>query len=203
MQWHRLWWGIPQLVLLVGVLALGALALLFTITLSGMSRIASASADPDGHARAFTLTSPDFPEGGFLPHRGALDRFGCDGHNLAPTLRWAGVPPGTASLALTMTDYDAPVAGGFHHWVLYNIPVRAGMVNGLLPFTQGTNSYGLSGYGGPCPPVTGQSHHYVFTLYALTVARVAAPDLTYEELMQRIGPDVIGAAVTIGTFVRR
>jgi Raf kinase inhibitor-like YbhB/YbcL family protein len=203
MQWHRLWWGIPRLVLLVGLIALGALGALYAVALSGMSRIASASAEPDGHSTAFTLTSPDFAEGGLLPHRGQLDRFGCDGHNLAPTLRWAGVPPGTVSLALTMTDYDAPVAGGFHHWVVYDIPAHAGLMNGLATFTQGTNSYGLSGYGGPCPPATGQTHHYVFTLYALTVANLAEPALTYDELMRQIGPEVIGAAVAVGTLARR
>lgn len=201
MQSHRLWWGIPRLVLLVGLLALGALALLFNLSLSG--RIASASADPDGHSGVFTLTSPDFAECGPLPHRSELDRFGCNGRNLAPTLRWTGVPPGTVSLALTMTDYDAPVAGGFHHWVIYNIPAQVHQVNGFSPFTQGTNSYGFPGYGGPCPPATGQTHHYVFTLYALTIAHMAEPDLTYDELIQQISPDVIGVTVTIGTFVRR
>lgn len=198
MEPYRLGGGTPRLVLLVGVLALGALALLFSIALSG--RIASAA--PGGQRRAFTLTSPDFPEGGALPHHGELDRFGCTGRNLAPTLRWSGVPPGTVSLALTMTDYDAPIAGGFHHWVVYNIPAYAILLNGLLPFTQGTNSYGASGYGGPCSPATGQIHHYVFTLYALTSGSLAEPDLTYDDLIRQIGPDVIGAAVTVGTFVR-
>jgi Raf kinase inhibitor-like YbhB/YbcL family protein len=199
MRPHCLWWEAPRLVLLTGLLALGALALLFSITLSG--RIASA--DPDRHSRPFMLTSPEFPEGDPLAHHSELDRFGCTGRNRAPTLRWAGAPAGTVSLALTMTDYDAPIAGGFHHWVVYNIPAQVDLVNGSVAFTQGTNSYGLSGYGGPCPPATGQIHHHVFTLYALTVAHISEPDLTYDELIRRISPDVIGAAVTVGTFVRR
>ncbi|HEX8111783.1 MAG TPA: YbhB/YbcL family Raf kinase inhibitor-like protein [Kofleriaceae bacterium] len=199
MEQHRLWWGIPRLVLIEGVLALGALALLFALSLSGRS----ASAESDSHPRPFTLTSPDFPECGSLPHRSKLDRFGCNGRNLAPTLRWTEVPPGTVSVALTMTDYDAPVAGGFHHWVVYNIPAHVDMVNGFSPFTQGTNSFGSPGYGGPCPPADGQIHHYIFTLYALMTRENLKEGLTYEELIPLISPDVIGATVMIGTFVRR
>ncbi|MFL5413848.1 MAG: YbhB/YbcL family Raf kinase inhibitor-like protein, partial [Myxococcales bacterium] len=37
---------------------------------------------------------------------------------------------------------------------------------------QGTNDYGKTGYGGPCPPAGAAAHHYQFTLYALKV-----PDL--------------------------
>ncbi len=199
MQQHRLWWGIPHLVLFEGVLALGALALLFTLALSGRD----ASADPDSHPRPFTLTSPDFTECGPLPHRSELDRFGCNGRNLAPTLHWTGVPPGTRSFALTMTDYDAPVAGGFHHWVVYNIPAHVDTLNGLVHFTEGSNSFGFLGYGGPCPPADGQIHHYVFTLYALMATENLKEGLTYDELIPLISPEVIGATVTIGTFVRR
>ncbi len=199
MQQHRLWWGIPHLVLFEGVLALGALALLFTLALSGRD----ASADPDSHPRPFTLTSPDFTECGPLPHRSELDRFGCNGRNLAPTLHWTGVPPGTRSFALTMTDYDAPVAGGFHHWVVYNIPAHVDTLNGLVHFTEGSNSFGFLGYVGPCPPADGQIHHYVFTLYALMATENLKEGLTYDELIPLISPEVIGATVTIGTFVRR
>lgn len=200
MEQHRLWQGIPRIVLVAGVLALGGLVLLFTLALSGRN----ASAEPESRSRPFMLTSPDFPEGGPLPRRSELDRFGCNGRNLAPTLHWTGVPPGTRTFALTMTDHDAPVAGGFHHWVVYNIPAHVDTLDGVSQsVTQGFNSYGFPGSGGPCPPATGQIHHYVFTLYALAAAGTLPEGLTYEELIPRISPDVIGATVTIGTFVRR
>lgn len=199
MQQHRFWRLSPRLVLVWGMLAFGVLAGLLTVSLSGRS----ASAEPEGRARPFTLVSPDFTACSPLPHRSELDRFGCDGRNVAPTLRWTGVPQGTTSFALTMTDYDAPVAGGFHHWVVYNIPAKAEMLNGSSRFTQGLNSFGFSGYGGPCPPADGQIHHYIFTLYALTATAPLKDGLTYDELIPLISPDVIGATVTIGTFVRR
>jgi Raf kinase inhibitor-like YbhB/YbcL family protein len=199
MRQDRFWRLSPRLVLVWGALAFGVLAVLFTVSLSGQR----ASAEPDRQTRPFTLASPDFMECSPLPDRSELDRFGCDGRNVAPTLHWTGVPPGTASFALTMTDHDAPVAGGFHHWVVYNIPAKVETLNGSSRFTQGTSSFGFPGYGGPCPPADGQIHHYLFTLYALTATEPLNEGLTYDELIQQISPDVIGATVTIGTFVRR
>jgi hypothetical protein len=84
--------------------------------------------------------------------------YGCQGDNIAPTLNWQEVPAGTASFALAVNDYDAPIAGGFKHWIVYNIPATAVTLDGTSPYAQGTNSYGLIGYGGPCPPATGQIH---------------------------------------------
>jgi len=72
--------------------------------------------------QSFTLTSPDFTDGGPLRQSSAFTRFGCQGDNIAPTLNWQGVPAGTVSFALAMNDYDAPLAGGFKHWIVYNIP---------------------------------------------------------------------------------
>ena len=199
MRQHLFWRLSPRLVLVWGALASGVLVMLLIASLSGRR----ASAEPEGHARPFTLASPDFMECSPLPHRSELGQFGCDGRNVAPALHWTGVPPGTRSFALTMTDHDAPVAGGFHHWVVYNIPANTEMLNGFSRFTQGTNSFGFPGYGGPCPPADGQIHHYVFTLYALTATARLTGGLTYEELIALIGPDVIGATVAIGTFARR
>jgi Raf kinase inhibitor-like YbhB/YbcL family protein len=122
--------------------------------------------------------------------------------SIASTLNWHGAPAGTASFALEVTDYDAPVACGFHHWIVYNIPANVQTLNGDSPYSQGTNSYGFVGYGGPCPPSTGQVHHYIFTLYALTTTQIAGQALTYDQLIQAISGQVAGATVTIGIFVR-
>ncbi len=78
--------------------------------------------DQEQTARAFRLSSPDFQDNGPLPERSAYDQAGCHGLNAAPRLVWEHVPAGTRSFALLMNDIDAPVAGGFHHWVVYNIP---------------------------------------------------------------------------------
>lgn len=99
--------------------------------------------------------------------------FTCDGEDKSPPLTWTAPPNGAKSLALTVTDPDAP-SGTFTHWVLYNLPASA---SGLAASTakqselpdgsrQGRNDFGKTGYGGPCPP-PGKPHRYVFTLYAL------------------------------------
>ena len=127
---------------------------------------------------------------------------GCSGQNLAPTLHWYNVPAGTKSFAFAITDVDAPVAGGFHHWIVYNIPRQVTTLqgHGSNPFSEGTNDYGTVGYGGPCPPPDGQVHHYVFTVYALSVAHIAGTHITYDKLISEISPDVVGATSTIGKF---
>src|ERR1700677_1402250 len=48
----------------------------------------------------------------------------CGGNNRSPSLAWSGAPHGTASFAIIMHDADAPIPGGFYHWVLYNLSGR-------------------------------------------------------------------------------
>jgi Raf kinase inhibitor-like YbhB/YbcL family protein len=91
---------------------------------------------------------------------GAIDRrHTCDGPGVAPPLQWTRPPPGTTSLALLVTDLDA---GGFAHWVVYDVPADARDLSGGR---EGVNDFGHMGYGGPCPP-SGR-HRYRFSLYAL------------------------------------
>ncbi len=152
----------------------------------------------------FTLRSPDFNDGSRLPASTEGNLGGCNGRNRAPALTWSGVPAGTRSFALVLFDPDAPVAGSFRHWVLYNIPAARRKLTADTSgrFTQGTNGAARTGYLGPCPPPTGQTHHYVFTLYALDIAQVAGRALTYDALMQAISGHVAGATALIGTFSR-
>jgi len=158
------------------------------------------------HLRPFTVVSPNFRDGHFLPRSaelgGPVGQGVCNGKNLAPALRWFNVPAGTKSFTLTITDPDAPVAGGFHHWVVYNIPRSHPFLagHGHNPFSEGTNDFGHVGYDGPCPPATGQPHHYVFTVYALKAGHVSGAHLTYGQLIAKIGPDVVGATSIIGKF---
>jgi Raf kinase inhibitor-like YbhB/YbcL family protein len=100
-------------------------------------------------------------------------QFTCDGADTSPQLAWTAPPAATKSLALLVTDPDAP-SGTFTHWVLYNLPAATQSLPEGLPkqaqlsdgSRQGRNDFGRTGYGGPCPP-PGTTHRYVFTLYAL------------------------------------
>ncbi|WP_051969395.1 YbhB/YbcL family Raf kinase inhibitor-like protein [Kitasatospora azatica] len=193
--------------------AVAATALATALALGGAASAGSAA--PGNRLTPFTLTSPDFHDGGKLP---VWTEFGgtyggqhshCDGKNLAPELDWHNAPAGTKSYVLLVNDMDAPIAGGWHHWVVYDIPGNVDRLkgHGKLEYTQGSTSWDANGlpvvgWGGPCPPATGQVHHYIFTLYALDSATVPVPgdSLSYEQLISTIDPDVLGSTVIIGTF---
>lgn len=99
--------------------------------------------------------------------------FTCDGEDKSPPLSWQAPPSGTETLALTVTDPDAP-GGTFTHWVLYNLPANISRLPEGVPkqgqladgSREGKTDFGKVGYYGPCPP-PGKPHRYVFTLYAL------------------------------------
>jgi Raf kinase inhibitor-like YbhB/YbcL family protein len=127
----------------------------------------------------------------------------CGGANRSPDLSWSGAPSQTKSFALVLHDLDAPRAGGFYHWVLYDLPptvtrLDAG-ASGISRYL-GENSTGDAGYYGPCPP-PGKAHRYVFTLYALDEPSVGAKTpITAEELLDRIRGHVLAQSSITGTY---
>jgi len=135
-------------------------------------------------AAELSLTSPDIKPGARIADEQVGDRFGCSGANVSPALSWSGAPKGTKSFALGVHDPDAPSAGGFWHWLIFNIPAAADSLAknagdpkaGLAPAgaAQGRNDAGSQGYFGPCPPEGDKPHHYHIELYALDVDRLDA-----------------------------
>jgi len=153
---------------------------------------------------ALTLTSSEFTHGGAIPSVHT-----CEGADSAPSLRWSGAPAGTKSFALIVDDPDAPDPAApkrvYVHWVLYNIPASAttlpsGVTGASLPTgtVEGTNDWGRTGYGGPCPPIG--RHRYFFKLYALDVV---LPDLgaaTKKELEAALDGHVLEKTELMGTY---
>jgi len=122
----------------------------------------------------FRLTVEGFSEGADIPRR-----FTCDGQDLPPALHWEGEPSQTKSFALIMDDPDAP-GRTWNHWLVWDIPAQ---VHSLPESREraslaksGTNDFGRSGYGGPCPPKGGGAHRYFFRLFALDIATVGLPE---------------------------
>lgn len=180
-----------------GILVLGLLVLSLLLSFPRTPHVAIASSNA---LHPFTITSPSFRDGGPLSQKNEFNQDGCTGSNIAPELNWTNVPAGTQSFVMLMSDYDAPLAGGFHHWIVYNIPATARQLEGNSPFTEGTNSFGLIGYDGPCPPPTGETHHYLFLLYAINIAHVGGQGLKFGAVVSAIGGHVLGATSIIGTF---
>jgi Raf kinase inhibitor-like YbhB/YbcL family protein len=100
-------------------------------------------------------------------------KYTCQGENISPPLKFSAVPKNTKSLVLFVDDPDAP-GGTFDHWIVWNIPpnttkLSEGATELFVEGSQvkeGTNGFGDSNYGGPCPP-PGRSHRYFFKLFAL------------------------------------
>jgi Raf kinase inhibitor-like YbhB/YbcL family protein len=149
---------------------------------------------------AMQMRSAEFSDGGVIPTRAMA--LGCGGENRSPQLAWTGVPRATKSLALIVHDPDAPIPGGFYHWVVYNLPpaMRELSAGAKLAEQQiGATSAGTAAYYGPCPP-PGPMHHYVFTLYALDIAHISADaPLTATQLQARIAGHVLARGLLRGT----
>lgn len=110
----------------------------------------------------FRLHSPAFAYGALIPRE-----YTCDGRNVNPPLTIENVPRYTESLALIVEDPDSP-GGVWIHWRVWNIDPKTTLIKeNSVPkgAIQGLNSFGQSGYGGPCPH-SGE-HSYVFRIYAL------------------------------------
>ncbi|WP_414147207.1 kinase inhibitor [Erwinia sp. BNK-24-b] len=126
------------------------------------------------------LFSQDFHDGDKLPERQVFNGMGYGGDNLSPHLAWDDVPPGTKSFVVTCFDPDAPTGSGWWHWGVANLsadtrvlPQGAGSGIADLPSgaVQTRTDFGKAGYGGAAPP-KGESHRYIFTVYALDVEKL-------------------------------
>ena len=151
------------------------------------------------------LKSSAFTNGGNIPVK-----YTCDGEDISPPLQWNNVPSGTKSLVLIMDDPDAPM-GTWVHWVIYNIPATVKSLPEHFPAkeimkdgtTQGRNSWGRIGYGGPCPPPPTGAHRYFFKLYAIDKKLDLGPGATKEAVLQTIKGHILSEAELMGRYKRR
>jgi Raf kinase inhibitor-like YbhB/YbcL family protein len=154
---------------------------------------------PPGAPATLRLTSDAFGDGEAIPRR-----YTCDGDEVSPSLRWAGVPAGTRALALVVEDPDAP-GGTFVHWALLDVPPETrGLESGQVPAgaREGVNSFGGHGYRGPCPPEGDEPHRYVFLLYALKSRLGLDPNSSPAEARSAIGREALARGELTGRFGR-
>jgi Raf kinase inhibitor-like YbhB/YbcL family protein len=152
--------------------------------------------------KTFTLESKTL--GGNATTQEEFNGFGCTGENVSPQLSWSNAPEGTKSFAITMYDPDAPTGSGWWHWVVFDIPhdinelvenagnIEAGFMSEKA--IQSTTNYGVSGYGGPCPPEDHGIHQYVITVHALKVDKLGLDENT--------NPAIVGYYIWSNTIAK-
>ena len=145
-------------------------------------------------ATAFAITSPAFTNDGNIP-----SKYTCDAGPQNPSA-------GAKSFALIMHDPDAPLAGGFTHWVLFDIPASTtGLPEGFQPGSvgvSGNSGFRRAGYGGPCPP--SGVHHYHFMLSALDTPSLGlAAGATKADVEKAMQGHVLGTAELVGLYQRQ
>ncbi len=157
---------------------------------------------PASVGATMALTSTSFQNGRIPP------TFTCDGADQSPPLAWTTPPAATKSLALVVTDPDAPF-GVFTHWLLYNLPpATRQLTQGMEKVPQlydgsrqGQNDFDRIGYGGPCPP-RGFAHRYIFRLYALDTPINLAPGGRRNQLESAMRGHVVAEGELIARYGR-
>lgn len=146
---------------------------------------------------AMIISSPVFADKGQIP-----SRYTCDGEDVNPPLHLENIPEGAKSLVLIIEDPDAP-SGLWIHWLVWNIdPHQKEISENSTPkeAMTGRNSFGRTGYGGPCPP--SGTHRYVFRLFALNTVLALAGGATKNHLEEAMKPHIMADARLTGLYGR-
>ncbi|MFZ9628107.1 MAG: YbhB/YbcL family Raf kinase inhibitor-like protein [Ilumatobacteraceae bacterium] len=125
----------------------------------------------------------------------------CDGLDISPALAWEPAPAGTAEIAVSLSDLDAP---DFVHWVVAGLPADStGLGEGELPIgaVAAINGFGDVGYAGPCPPA-GDEHRYLITVHYLGEASGLTDGASGDDMLARLRQTAIATAEVTGTFSR-
>jgi Raf kinase inhibitor-like YbhB/YbcL family protein len=171
---------------------------LFVAACGGMA----VDADPLGTPKTLHVASAAFADGGMIP-----EKFTADGADVSPPLAWSGAPAATKRYALVVDDPDAP-GGTWTHWTVWNLEgttLDEGVSNApatvLPPFTQGRNSFGAAGYGGPSPP--SGTHRYVFRVYALDGPLDLAPTADADVLRAAMKGHALAYGALVGKYAAK
>lgn len=163
---------------------------------------------------AFELTSEDVADGRQLGNAQVSGILGAGGEDVSPQLSWRGFPEGTRSFAVTCFDPDAPMAGGYWHWAVADIPAsvtelpRGAGDDGGTGLPQGAhqleNDAHKKRFVGAAPPPGHGPHRYVFSVHALDVESLSlAPSARPKDLEDGLRKHTVGRAEVTGTYERR
>ena len=141
----------------------------------------------------FSISSPDFEEGGEIPKR-----CGYKHGNMEPKINFDNFPENVIYLVLIMDDPDAMGAVGkvWVHWLkCLSVAIDE---EDALPGLIGKNDFGEIGYGGPAPP--DKRHTYIFKTYALDIELHLNNGFSKQELEDAMKGHILAEAKLTGTF---
>jgi Raf kinase inhibitor-like YbhB/YbcL family protein len=174
---------------------------------AGADKLCIAQPELGGTFAALDLSSPAFADGGRLP-----PRFTADGEGVSPPLVWAGVPAGTAALALIVEDPDAPTPQPLVHAIVWNLPQdEARLAEGAIRADGpgeadgrdvGRNSYFAENWIPPDPPTGHGEHRYTFQLFALSEVGDAGTTPGRAAMVRAMAGKVLAAGLLTGTYSR-
>ena len=124
----------------------------------------------------------------------------------SPAIEWGPFPEGTRSVLVTIFDPDAPVPGGFWHWIAV-VPADAGRLvagasGGGMPegAIELPNSFGVAGYVGPNPPAGTGVHANAVAVTALSTPVSDLPETPSTALLHAsIIPTTLARGVVVAT----
>ena len=143
-----------------------------------------------------TVTSLAFSAGGKIPAK-----YSCEGMEVNPPLTVTNIPAGAKSLAIIVHDPDAPHAGGYTHWVAWNLPVSGIIPENFKGGVQGQNSDKKVGYKGMCPP--SGTHHYNFRVFALDTQLQLSSSVDKDALEKAMHGHILAQGVLTGLYSNR
>ena len=145
------------------------------------------------YVAALSVSSPAFQANSMIPAK-----YTCEGASTSPALHVGMYPSQTKSLAIIMHDPDAPHAGGFTHWVAWNIDPMQDIPESYKGGVQGMNGGGKAGYTGPCPP--SGVHHYHFMVYALDTKLDLSAQAGKAELEKAMQGHIVAQGDLVGLY---
>jgi Raf kinase inhibitor-like YbhB/YbcL family protein len=124
----------------------------------------------------------------------------CEGKDINPPIEVSSIPKATKTLALIVEDPDAQHSN-FVHWLVWNISPNEAIAEGSNPGISGTNGFGKTGYGGPCPP--SGSHRYFFRVYALDTEVDLLAGSDKEALINAMKDHILAEGELMGHYQKR
>ncbi|WMJ82701.1 YbhB/YbcL family Raf kinase inhibitor-like protein [Oscillospiraceae bacterium LTW-04] len=147
------------------------------------------------------VKSKAFDQGGWIPIR-----YTARGADISPDFKIYDIVPNAKSIAITLDDASHPIFPNYNHWVIWNIPIRSSIPEGIphgkyvdyLGATQGVG-YGRNKYKGPKPPLK-CIHTYVFTIYILDSNINLTASSKKRDLLNKIEGHILQQATLSGKF---